>query len=216
MTDAVRYVDVRAADVPDGDDWLGPDERAVLAGLRFSRRRADWRLGRFAAKRLLRELTGAEAQVLAADDGAPEAWANGQRLPLRLSLSHRDGRALAAAGPGPLGCDLERVEPRSDSFVRDYLTSAEQTWVAGGPRELRANLVWSAKESALKALRCGLRVDTRSVEVTVGEAAVDTAAWGTLIVRLPDGTLLPGQWQRDGGWVLTLCCPDSGPIRRLR
>ena len=59
MTDAVRYVDVRAADVPDGDDWLGPDERAVLAGLRFSRRRADWRLGRFAAKRLLRELTGA-------------------------------------------------------------------------------------------------------------------------------------------------------------
>jgi hypothetical protein len=33
----------QAADVPAGDDWLGDNERLVLAGLEVERRRADWR-----------------------------------------------------------------------------------------------------------------------------------------------------------------------------
>src|SRR5512133_1913220 len=38
------------ADVPADDGWLAPGETEVLAGLRVEKRRADWRLGRFAAK----------------------------------------------------------------------------------------------------------------------------------------------------------------------
>ncbi len=47
---------------------------------------------------------------------------------------------------------------------------------------LAANLIWPAKESALKVLRTGLRADTRTVEVVLAEpSGISTGA---------------GQWQR--------------------
>ncbi len=57
-----------------------------------------------------------------------------------------------------LGCDLELVEPRSDAFLADYFTADEQALVALAPaveRDKVVNLLWSAKESALKALGVG-------------------------------------------------------------
>ena len=161
--------------VPAADHWLAPAEAEVLAGLHLPRRRADWRLGRYAAKRLLAAQRAtppalSELAVLAAPDGAPEVLLRGEPLPLTLSLSHRDGLALCAVAAGRvgLGCDLERVEPRSAALVDDFFTAAERARVLQAPeaeRALLANLVWSAKESALKLLREGLRLDTRRVEV---------------------------------------------------
>ena len=63
-----------------------------------------------------------------------------------------------------LGCDLEVIEPRSEEFVADYFTTEEQKMVSQAPIADRSKLLallWSAKESALKALREGLRFDTR-------------------------------------------------------
>ena len=37
-------------DVSTCDDWLSGDEAIVLRGLRFAKRRSDWRLGRWTAK----------------------------------------------------------------------------------------------------------------------------------------------------------------------
>ena len=90
-----------------------------------------------------------------------------------MSLSDRAGWAVCLVGEalGRVGCDLEIVEPRSAGFVADFLTAAEQEYVAAQPaaeRDAAANLIWSAKESALKVLQTGLRRDTRSVEVRVG------------------------------------------------
>jgi 4'-phosphopantetheinyl transferase superfamily len=52
-----------------------------------------------------------------------------------------------------VGCDLELVEPSSPGFVRDFLTDIEQGYVAAqsdfDARDAAANLLWSAKESAL-------------------------------------------------------------------
>src|SRR3954464_319718 len=94
-----------SADVPAGDAWLGPRERAALAALHVAKRRADWRLGRWTAKAALAAfgVPGAPArrEILAACDGAPEAWRDGERLGLSLSLSHRAGLALAAVAPEP-------------------------------------------------------------------------------------------------------------------
>ena len=73
-----------------------------------------------------------------------------------------------------VGCDLELVEPRTPGFVADFLTAAEQQSVASRPDpDAAANLIWSAKESALKVLQTGLRRDTRSVEVAVDEPRDD-------------------------------------------
>ncbi|MGZ5388059.1 MAG: 4'-phosphopantetheinyl transferase family protein, partial [Solirubrobacterales bacterium] len=164
---AIGWLTRSLADVPEGDDWLGPRERAVLDGLRMEKRRSDWRLGRWAAKEALAAWSGAalsEMEVLAADDGAPEAFVRGERADAALSLSHRRGRALAVVADGgvAIGCDLEVIEPRSGAFVRTWLAPAERESVlaageAGGAR--RANLLWAAKEAAAKARREGLRLD---------------------------------------------------------
>lgn len=198
------------ADVPQHDDWLGEDEREVLARLKLEKRRLEWRLGRWLARQAVRDALAASTQrpsgdvsaeeatsaalaagrraageasaalpdpegfppimVLAASDGAPEV--HGAAQPISLSLSHRHGRGLAAATLGTLavGCDLELLEPRSDRFIRDWLTHGESSHIFRAPeshRALLANLCWSAKEGASKVLRVGLRFDTRSFEVAL-------------------------------------------------
>ena len=204
----VAWVTAALAEVPPGDDWLGPRERAVLAELRFAARRESWRLGRYAAKRLL-----GDAEILPSTDGPPCAWRGGARLPVSLSISHRDGLGLCAAADGDvaLGCDLERIEPRGAAFLADFLTEAERAAVsqASDPAML-ANLVWSAKESALKALHVGLRRDTRELEVSVGRPATP---WGDLVVRdLPNGRSLRGAWRCSDGFVVTLVSWPAPPL----
>jgi 4'-phosphopantetheinyl transferase len=113
-----------------------------------------------------------------------------------------------------LGCDLELVEPRTELFVRDYLTADEADFVlaepAGEQRGLLANLVWSATESALKVLRTGLRRDTRSVEVRLGAVAAD--GWRELVVTADEQRRFPGWWQRFGDFVLTVATDEGGPV----
>jgi 4'-phosphopantetheinyl transferase len=107
----------------------------MLARQRFEPRRLAWRLGRWTAKVAISDWSGLPLdgfEVLPAGDGAPEAWADGERLPLSVSISHRGDRAIAVLGAPPLvaGCDLELIEPRSAAFVREWLAPAEQELVA--------------------------------------------------------------------------------------
>jgi 4'-phosphopantetheinyl transferase len=218
---AVRLLQCAAADLPAAAYWLAPEERERLAALRFAKRRAEWQLGRYAAKRLLQALLPgspplATIIVRAASDGAPEALVRERPAPLVLSLSHSGTRALGAAAPAPLrlGCDIERIEPRSEAFVADYLTSAEQAWVASvseaeGVRLV--NMIWSAKESTLKALRTGLRMDTRRVEVAPGLAA--GLDWEPLSIHC-GGEPFVGWWRLEGGYVVTVVCDALGEAPR--
>lgn len=219
---AVRWLLQAAADVPSGDGWLAPEERTRLAGMRAPGRRADWRLGRWTAKRavagwLAAQPAPAAVEVRSAADGAPEVLVGGAPAPLVISLSHRAGLAVcmvAAAGVA-LGCDLELVEPRSDAFVADYLTAPERAAVQAAPvadRPLLVALHWSAKESALKALRTGLRLDTRWVAVDPPEAG-GPGRWYPLTVRHPaTGRSFQGWWRHDAGRVLTMvAAPQPAP-----
>lgn len=213
-----------AEEVPSGDGWLGRREQEVLAGLRFAPRRADWRLGRWTAKQALSRwrdggagasLTDSAAlEILAAEDGSPGAWLDGAPLDAALSLSHRAGSGLAAATePGLLvGCDLEIVEQRSDGFVRDFLRAEEQEAVAArAPHErpLAANLAWCGKECALKALRTGLRLDTREVRVDLAASLGDPdrgsaadADWRRLVAAAPGLDVVGAGWRREGDRLL--------------
>jgi len=208
----VGWLLVGAADVPEGDGWLSAGERDVQAGLRFPKRRSDWRLGRWTAKRAVAAFLGGPeptaVEVVAAGDGAPEALVDGLPAGVAISISHRDGNALCAVAgsDASLGCDLEAVEPRSDAFVRDYFTPAEVQLIDGvpaGERDVLVTLVWSAKESALKALRTGLRVDTRSVEVDALDG--DGSTWGPVSVRqAADDRSFAGWWRRQDDLVMTV------------
>ncbi len=201
----VAWLSLYQADVPPGDAWLGRQEREAMARFAVPGRRADWRLGRWTAKAALAPIVGVppeRLQILAADDGAPEVWLDGERVPTALSLSHRGGRALVAVTPaaGLVGCDLEMIEPRSPAFIAEWLTPEEQRLAddcAAG-----ANLLWAAKESAAKVRRQGLALDPRHAVVTLvrGEGA-----WQPLRVDWSDleGPAF-GWWRTEPGWVMVV------------
>jgi len=185
------------------------------------KRRADWRLGRWAAKAAVGAwlaVPGSRIEILAAPDGAPEAWLDDDRAPVSVSLSHRGGRALAAvtAAPAVTGCDLELIEPRSDAFVREWLAPEEQRLVAAcaaHERDRVANLVWTAKEAAAKVRREGLRLDVRRAAVEVPDAFARSAAWRPLTVDWGRaGARTAGWWRAEPGWVMAIL-GDPAPGR---
>jgi 4'-phosphopantetheinyl transferase len=218
---ATGWLSQRLAEVPPGDGWLGETERRVLAGIEAKRRRSDWLLGRWTAKAAVGDWLGmppSQIEILAAADGAPEAWLDGERAPVSVSLSHRGGRAIAAVADLPLvtGCDLELIEPRSDAFVREWLTGAEQRLVSSAEdsqRALLANLIWAAKEAAAKVRREGLRLNFREAVVT---AELGAAAGDWRRVRIEWEVPTEGWWRADGDWVLVVAGqPQPDAPRRL-
>jgi 4'-phosphopantetheinyl transferase len=214
----VFWLEQSAADVPEHDDWLGANEARVLNGMRFAKRRADWRLGRWTAKRGLAAYLNVpgDAHALSAIEitsepsGAPQAIFANKPAAVTISLSHRAGRAICAIAPSGavLGCDLEMIEPRSDAFATDYFTAEEQALVARAPAADRYRLLallWSAKESALKALRVGLRLDTRCVIVSLAceLSREGDDGWHPLEARYEDRTF-HGWWHNQGNFLRTV------------
>lgn len=187
--------------------FLAPGEAARAEAMRIPKRREDFLLGRWAAKRLIAPVVGCEArdvEVRAAPSGRPVAFVRDVPQPFCLSISHRDGLALAAMDDAPVGADLERVEPRSEAFVRDWFTPREIEDAAG---DLFVNLIWSAKESALKALGVGLHADTRSVEIELLPA--QHGAWQPF--RVHGAAELPGFWRCEGATVMTIAGAGGPP-----
>ena len=80
-------------------------------------------------------------------------------------------------------------------------------------RTLVETLIWSAKESALKALREGQRRDTRDIIVDVGGLA-GALEWNALAVSVVDGSsALFGWWRHAHGRIYTVvtCRPCQAP-----
>ncbi|MET0740149.1 MAG: 4'-phosphopantetheinyl transferase superfamily protein [Candidatus Nanopelagicales bacterium] len=208
--------------------WLTAAESARAARLRFTKRRMEFLVSRWAAKEAIAALSGwgpalderARIDVRNRPTGAPEAHVDGVWLGREISLTDRAGWAVCLIGPDQrrVGCDLELVEPRTSSFISDYFTGTEQERMAsvpGAARDTMANLLWSAKESALKVLGTGLRRDTRSVEVSLRDDRpnpppddppedVTLVGWRRLTVRTSDGLSLPGWWCRFNHFLLTV------------
>ena len=205
----------RSSSVPLHDDWLTDAERRVRQGLAVPKRASDWRLGRWVGKEAVGRALGAphlppdQVEILASSGGAPVVTVRsaGDRTDVCISLSHAWGMGFAAAARGPLriGCDVEAVRPRSDAFVSDYFTAPEAQRVRQAPpadQPTWANLVWSAKESALKALGEGLRLDTRAVEVMLTDQE-SFDGWRAFTAATPGGGTLHGHWRASGGFVWT-------------
>lgn len=228
--------------IPEGIEWLTEREAERAAAMRYTKRRTEYLLRRWAGKCAVAAVVGMSEDpetlgriaVLNARTGAPYVEVDGLSLGMDISLTDRAGWAVALVGPdlGRVGVDLEIVEARTPGFVRDYLTDGEQGFVNDQPSSdswhAAANLIWSAKEAALKVLRTGLRADTRTVEVTFPDRAgeLDSAGmWAPLTVfqRRPLPAVppqfahlvvadepveeMPGWWRRDGQFLTTMVAP---------
>ncbi|PDV99455.1 4'-phosphopantetheinyl transferase family protein [Candidatus Viridilinea mediisalina] len=203
--------------------WLSPAEQAHLATLHIPKRRNDWLLGRWTAKRLTQRVLAEEGYPLdlaaivitPAADGAPEVWLP-PAFPLpapSLSISHSYGRALCAIEPtgSPIGADIEQITSHHPSLVTSYFTPEEQAVIAATPSPLHDTMVtaiWSAKEALLKALRVGLTVATQQVCCLPQPHDFQQAQHGWVPLRCSATTLTtsPNQvwWYVNKGSILTL------------
>lgn len=225
----IYWLEQTEADVPLDNHWLSPDEFDRLTVMRIPKRRADWRLGRWTAKQAVASFLNlrvdlpalATVEIRAASSGAPEVFLHDQPAPVTISLSHSSGIALctiAAAGAN-FGCDLEKIEPRDDAFIADYFTVEEKLLIGSviEDRPLLLALLWSAKESALKALRTGLRLATTSVNVQLVQGWTALAAkgahnstvashegWLPISVRYSADQMFTGYWRTEAHLVRTV------------
>lgn len=218
-----------ASDLPLHNEWLSSAERQRLAGLKVPKRRRDWLLGRWAAKRALaayrpetlavRPLS--DLEIRNAADGSPQAACSGRSLAVALALTHRSHLAVCALAEegAAIGCDLERLEPRTKGLLEDFFTREERALVEGADGEeaqLLANLIWSAKESALKAMRTGLRADTRKVAIVFPDRDGDDGWWPVAARHQDSGREFTGWWREFSDCVLTiLASPPAGVPREL-
>lgn len=217
----VYWLAQTAGEVPAADDWMAAGETSRAERMRIPKRRSDYRLGRWTARRALTacpDIPAGMFEVCATVSGAPEVLIEGRRALCAISLSHSAGAALCAISPtgGRLGCDLEVIEPRSREFIETFFTEREQIRIEQEPlsrRALLATIIWSAKESALKALGEGLRLDTRSVEVTLSSNE-RSGLWQTMVVIYGEDLVLSGWWRRCGSHALTIIAspPPEAPL----
>lgn len=221
----MQWTSVVESQIPDGTAWLTPAELKRAAGMRFTKRRTEYMLRRLAGKRAVATLLWGvdgttpahlgRVALLNRRTGAPYAEVDGQSAGIDVSLTDRAGCGICLVGEpgtmeaGSLGIDVEIIEPRSPGFVTDYLTPPEQAYVASRAdlvdgHDTAANLLWSAKEAALKVLRLGLRADTRRVVVSI-DHSVRPDGWAPLSVDAGHSGTFPGWWRHDGDFLLTLC-----------
>lgn len=231
----IYWLEQSHSDLPTDNKWLTSDELETFSALRFPKRREDWRLGRWTAKSCISayaKMSGvpldlSRIEILAKPSGAPIGVLLDRGTRLSISLTHRAGKAMCAFAPSgtSVGCDLELIETRSREFLSDYFTQEEQFLVectATQERALVLNMLWSAKESALKAMYLGLRVDTRSVGVrrlshkddawldsppinlSKGTKSIHDQTWQRVLVTVADEPDFHGWWSASDAFVRTI------------
>ncbi|AXA42375.1 4'-phosphopantetheinyl transferase family protein [Rhizobium leguminosarum] len=156
-------------------DWnrwmqsLSSDERDRAATYRFERDRASFIAGRYLLRQLLSLQTGiSPSKVPLSPDRHGKLRLEGRDRP-QFSLANADGLVAVAVASGcdHVGIDCERVDAEiEETAVDSYCSADERRWLAELPARESARgaiALWTLKESHLKALGVGLRVDPRNV-----------------------------------------------------
>ncbi len=152
-------------------DMLAPEERALLQTFHLEKRRRQFVLGRLVLRQLLADHLGenpSRVPLVVAGDGAVDlaesTW--------RLSLAHSGDRAVAAVSTrGPVGVDIERIQPRHPGLPGFLLHPDEYGLIERGDPDDRLILLWTIKEAVLKGMRTGFRVSPRALRVQMDDSA---------------------------------------------
>ena len=162
--------------------YLGEPERAAHEALGPRRRRA-WLLGRIAVKDAVRAHAWATdpdapifpVEVTVANDADGRPILTGRFAGLRVAIAHKDDVAVARvtdAAHRP-GIDIERIEPRTDTFATTAFRPAEIALGGDRPRDAWLTTLWAAKEALAKARGTGLGDPRRfTVEAIHGDRLI--------------------------------------------
>ncbi len=134
-------------------------------------RRTEWIFGRAAAKDAVRswikrhhdfDLFPADVEIASDENGRPHAmgpWTKQLPEVPGVSIAHKGAYAVAAAGKGLLGVDLEHVASREAAFESVAFDAHERGLLErleGNHRDEWVTRAWCAKEAAGKAMGVGL------------------------------------------------------------
>jgi len=152
-------------------------EAATCARLPSSDRQRDFRAGRLAARRAVMGFVGRgpsrSMEVRSGVDGFPslsllDPSGRWRTTSVELSISHRDGRAVAAIARAGVrvGVDLERVGAVPRRLAGHFLTPQELDLAGAGD----PTVLWSLKEAAWKALALGRSLPLKALELCCDDA----------------------------------------------
>ncbi len=224
MSTLIYWTRIASHQAPlEASGFLSPEELQKYSSFRFSKRRDEWLLGRRTAKTLVQcipvyqHYSLDQIEIRNTAQGAPYLQLPDRAAPAEcLTISHSGNFALCALATGlkmQIGADLEMIEARTETFILDYFTPAERQLVENCPAANRAKLVtliWSLKESMLKALGVGLRRDTRMVEVNdldgIPNSDDDHGSWQKVQVgeKPASDRIWAAWWRCEDLFVLTL------------
>lgn len=200
------------------DNFLTGGEKVVFKNLKVEKRKKDWLLGRWTAKQLLQRVVFQEhgqrlpfevIAILAGEDGAPRVHIDPASFSPQnnysISISHAKNTAFCALVKRenwPVGADLEWIESRTPGFAENYFTENEQQFlqqIEPENNDFWLTALWSAKEAAFKAVRQGLRLDTRQIECRFENLQRDSEDWVPFSMQWRRGA--NGHYPRLQGWL---------------
>lgn len=179
-------------------DLLQSADKARAAKARSPRAEQDWRVSRALLQQVRSDASAGAAPV--------------------LSLSHARGHALVGAAPAGwrIGVDLEAIRPRDVARLAEWCCNDDERGALARygdePRRLRAfYLLWTLKESFIKAANLQFPADMRSVGVRPGPAsAQDGPPWAGWRLRAPQPGWRAWSASIDDAWIASLVWLDPG------
>jgi len=94
---------------------------------------------------------------------------------VEVSLSHKDFRGVAIASDKPVGIDLEKIEEKSESFIKMAYTDGEIALLQEFNHSPEAVIkFWVAKEASAKKTGLGLGGNPKAFEITKVEGDILT------------------------------------------
>ena len=151
---------------------LHQSELLFLNSLKFEKRKKTFLLGRFAAKLSLSNLFQSNElksiNIISGIFGNPVAQTNISNS-ADISISHCKNFTVAVAFPSfyILGIDIEAI--KKNNVIKKYITNLEWKSLTSFFHSLEEKtlltIIWTAKESLSKALKCGLNISFKLLEI---------------------------------------------------
>jgi 4'-phosphopantetheinyl transferase EntD len=129
--------------------FFTPSELDTANGFQLPKRREEWLLSRYAAKKLAVELGIVEDPRSCAVE-RPVLYVDGQPTTWFVSLSHSSPYAGAALSHEPVGIDVQVVRDIAERATHLFLSDREADEMRGCTIAHRALHFWCAKEAAWK------------------------------------------------------------------